>query len=164
MSKQFSHRKVKKRYLALAWGKLEDKGIIKGEMGRHTRDRKLFTMIESGGRDSSTKYKLETYYPPLSWVRLYPETGRTHQLRVHLKSIGHPIFCDDSYGGGAKYAKSFHVKYTQLLNRLLKTVNRVALHAHTLEFCHPFKKEIVKLEAPIPEDLNRAIEILNNEK
>ena len=114
--------------------------------------------------NSSTKYKLETYYPPLSWVRLYPETGRTHQLRVHLKSIGHPIFCDDSYGGGAKYAKSFHVKYTQLLNRLLKTVNRVALHAHTLEFSHPFKKEIVKLEAPIPEDLNRAIEILNNEK
>ena len=164
MSKQFSQRKVKKQYLALAWGKLEEQGIIKGEMGRHTRDRKLFTMVESGGRDSSTNYKLEEYYPPLSWVRLHPETGRTHQLRVHLKSIGHPIFCDDAYGGGAKYARSFHVKYTQLLNRLIKTVNRVALHAYTIEFCHPSTKEIMKFEAPIPEDLSRALEILKNEK
>ncbi|MBC8312589.1 MAG: RluA family pseudouridine synthase [Candidatus Marinimicrobia bacterium] len=164
MSEQFAQRKVKKQYLALAWGKLEDKGLIKGEMGRHTRDRKLFTMVESGGRDSSTEYKVEDYYPPLSWVRLFPKTGRTHQLRVHLKSIGHPIFCDDSYGGGAKYAKSFHVKYTQLLNRLLKMVNRVALHAHSLEFSHPSTKELMKFEASIPEDLNRALEILINEK
>ena len=164
MSEQFAQRKVKKQYLALAWGKLEDKGLIKGEMGRHTRDRKLFTMVESGGRDSSTEYKVEDYYPPLSWVRLFPKTGRTHQLRVHLKSIGHPIFCDDSYGGGGKYAKSFHVKYTQLLNRLLKMVNRVALHAHSLEFSHPSTKELMKFEASIPEDLNRALEILINEK
>lgn len=164
MSEQFSQRKVKKQYLALAWGKLGDKGIIKGEMGRHTRDRKLFSMVGSGGRDSSTNYKLDKYYPPLSWVRLYPETGRTHQLRVHLKSIGHPIFCDNAYGGGAKYAKSFHVKYTQILNRLIKTVNRVALHAHTIEFAHPSTNEILKFEAPIPEDLNRALEILENDK
>lgn len=164
LSQQFSERKVKKEYLALAWGKLDDQGIIKGEMGRHTRDRKLFTMVESGGRDSSTSYELIDYLPPLSWLKLFPETGRTHQLRVHLKSIGHPIFCDDAYGGGAKYARSFHVKYTQLLNRLIKTVNRVALHAYSIEICHPHTKEKMKFEAPIPEDLIRAVEILENEK
>jgi len=164
LSEQFSVRKVKKQYLALAWGKLDALGTIKGEMGRHSRDRKLFTMVDSGGRDSSTNFELTEYYPPLSWLKLYPETGRTHQLRVHLKSIGHPIFCDDAYGGGAKNAKSFHVKHTQLLNRLIKTVNRVALHAHTIEICHPVTKEIMKYEAPIPEDLSRALEILENKK
>jgi len=164
LSAQFSERKVKKEYLALAWGKLNDQGTIEGEMGRHTRDRKLFTMVESGGRNSLTEFELDEYFPPLSWLRLYPETGRTHQLRVHLKSIGHPIFCDDAYGGGAKYARSFHVKYTQLLNRLLKNVNRVALHAHKLEISHPETNESMLFQAPIPEDLKRALEILKNEK
>jgi len=164
LSEQFSERKVKKEYLALAWGKVNDQGIIEGEIGRHTRDRKLFTMVESGGRNSSTEFELDEYFPPLSWIRLYPETGRTHQLRVHLKSIGHPIFCDDAYGGGEKYARSFHVKYTQLLNRLLKNINRVALHAHKLEISHPETKQTMLFQAPIPEDLNRALEILENEK
>ena len=164
LSEQFSERKVKKEYLALAWGKVNDQGIIEGEIGRHTRDRKLFTMVESGGRNSLTEFELDEYFPPLSWLRLYPETGRTHQLRVHLKSIGHPIFCDDAYGGGAKYARSFHVKYTQLLNRLLKNVNRVALHAHKLEISHPKTNKTMLFQAPIPEDLNRALEILKNEK
>jgi len=164
LSQQFSERKVKKEYLALAWGKLEGQGIIECEMGRYSRDRKLFTMVEGGGRDSFTEFELDEYFPPLSWLRLYPETGRTHQLRVHLKSIGHPIFCDDAYGGGAKYARSFHVKYTQLLNRLLKNVNRVALHAHKLEISHPKTNETMLFKAPIPEDLSQALEFLKNER
>ena len=164
LSQQFSERKVKKEYLALAWGKLNDQGTIEGEMGRHAQDRKLFNMVESGGRNSFTEFELDEYFPPLSWLRLYPVTGRTHQLRVHLKSIGHPIFCDDAYGGGAKYARSFHVKYTHILNRLLKNVNRVALHAHKLEIFHPKTNETMLFQAPIPEDLKRALEILKNEK
>jgi len=164
LSDQFRNRKVKKEYLALAWGKVQDQGIIEGKMGRHNRDRKLFAMVESGGRKSFTEYELDKFFPPLSWLRLYPMTGRTHQLRVHLKSIGHPIFCDDAYGGSAKFAKSFHVKYTQLLNRLLKCVNRVALHANKLEISHPKTNQTMVFQAPIPRDLKRALEILKNEK
>ena len=83
-------------------------------------------------------------------------------MRVHLKSIGHPIFCDDSYGGGTKYARSFHVKYTQIINRLIKTVNRVALHAHRLEILHPETKKKMVFEAVLPQDLQSALEILKN--
>ena len=85
-----------------------------------------------------------------------------HQLRVHLKSIGHPILCDDTYGGGAKYARSFHVKYTQIINRLIKTVNRVALHATRLEILHPKTMERMVFEAVLPLDLQRALEIVKN--
>ena len=111
---------------------------------------------------SITEYELDTYYPPFSFVKLYPKTGRTHQLRVHLKSIGHPIFYDGAYGGGPKYAKSFHIKYTQLINRLNKAINRVALHAHIIQICHPETKEEMKFEAPLPQDLQYALEMLKN--
>ena len=162
LSLQFNQRKVKKEYLALAWGKLEEKGMIEGEIGRQRQNRQLFTMVDQGGRESSSQYKLEGYFPPLSWVRLSPKTGRTHQLRVHLKSIGHPIFYDDAYGGGVKYARSFHVKYTQIISQLFKTVNRVALHAHRIEILHPETKKRMAFEAVLPQDLQRALEILKN--
>lgn len=163
LSLQFNQRRVKKEYLALVWGKIEEKGIIEGKIGRHPKDRKLFTMVDRDGRDSSSRYRLEEHFPPLSWVRLYPNTGRTHQLRVHLKSIGHPIFHDDKYGGGAKNARSFHVKYTQIISRLFKTVNRVALHAHKIEILHPKTKKKMEFEAELPQDLQRALEMLKNE-
>ena len=92
-----------------------------------------------------------------------PETGRTHQLRVHLKSIGHPIFGDNSYGGGIKNAKSFHIMYTQLLNRLYKNIPRVALHAKSLEFKHPKSGESMYIEAPLSKDFKTALKILQNE-
>ena len=164
LSEQFNQRMVKKEYFALAWGHIEEKGVIQGEIGRHHRNRKLFTMVENGGRDSLTRFELLEYFPPLSWVKLYPETGRTHQLRVHLKSIGHPIFGDGAYGGGQKNAKSFHVKYTQILNRVNKTIKRVALHAHKLEITHPGTGEKLNFEAPVPLDLQSALDLLKNEQ
>ena len=164
LSQQFNQRKVKKEYFALAWGHIEEKGVIQGEIGRHPRNRKLFKMVESGGRESLTRYKLLEYFPPLSWVTLYPETGRTHQLRVHLKSIGHPIFGDGAYGGGQKNSKSFHVKYTQILNRLNKTIKRVALHAHCLEITHPGTGEKLSFEALAPLDFQSALDLLKNEQ
>ena len=153
---------MKKKYLALAWGKLEGQGLIDGEIGRNHRNRQIFSVVSSGGRDSRTRFKLVEYFAPLSLVNLYPETGRTHQLRVHLKSIGHPIFSDEVYGGGAKNSKSFHVKYTQLLSRLLKTISRVALHARRLEISHPITGEKMSFTAPIPNDFKIAIDILKN--
>ena len=164
LGEQFNHRQVKKEYLALAWGELEAQGIIECKIGRNPRNRRIFSVVPSGGRDSLTSYERVEYLAPLSIVNLHPKTGRTHQLRVHLKSISHPIFGDIAYGGGAKYAKSFHVKYTQLINRLIKTIPRVALHARELEIIHPGNGEKMIFKAPIPPDLKTAIEILENDQ
>ena len=164
VSAQFKQRIVRKEYLALVWGNMDKKGKIQGNIERHPQNRQLFTMVENGGRDSLTDYELVESLPPLSWMKLCPRTGRTHQLRVHLKSIGHPIFCDDAYGGGAKNAKSFHVKYTQIINRLIKTINRVALHAQLLEITHPGTDEKIAFEAPLPQDLEYGLNILKNEQ
>ena len=163
LSEQFNLRKVNKEYLALVWGKLDDKGVINGNIGRHPKYRQLFTVVENRGRKAVTEYELNSYYPPISFVRLYPETGRTHQIRVHLKSIGHPIFSDNAYKGGASYARSFHVKYNKLINRLLKIITRVALHAHSIEIIHPETNKKMEFNAPLPQDLQLAIEILKNE-
>jgi len=163
LSRQFYLRKVCKEYLALIWGKLDNKGIINGNIERHPKYRQLFTVVENRGRESVTEYELNDYYPPISFIKLYPKTGRTHQIRVHLKSIGHPIFADNAYKGGANYGRSFHAKYTKLINRLLKIVNRVALHAHSIEICHPVTNKQKKFNAPFPQDLELALEILKNE-
>ena len=162
LSQQFNLRTVKKEYVALSWGKLEEQGRIDGNIGRHPKNRQLFTVLDTGGRDSITRYELDKYLPPLSFVKLYPKTGRTHQLRVHLNYIGHPIFCDNSYGGGPKHAKSFHVRYTQIINSLFKTINRVALHANKIKICHPETMVEMEFEAPLPKDFQRALEILND--
>ena len=162
VGKQFDQRQVKKEYIALVWGELEAEGIIEGQIGRHPRNRQIFTVVPNGGRDSLTRFERDEYLAPLSMVTLHPETGRTHQLRVHLKFISHPIFGDTVYGGGATYAKSFHVKYTQVINRLLKTIPRVALHAKKLEISHPITGKKMSFSAPIPTDFKTAIEILRN--
>lgn len=163
LSSQFSDRTVKKEYLALAWGNVDAEGIIRGEISRHPGNRQIFKVVASGGREACTTYELVENLTPLSLVQLFPKTGRTHQLRVHLKSIGHPIFGDSAYGGGLKLAKSFHVKYTQILNRLAKVINRVALHAQLLEIIHPETREKIQFEAPLPGDMQKGLEILRNE-
>ena len=162
LAKQFNERRVKKEYMALVWGELEAQGIIEGEIGRHPRNRQIFTVVQSGGRDSFTRFERLEYLAPLSLVNLHPETGRTHQLRVHMKSINHPIFGDEAYGGGTQYAKSFHVKYTKLINRLIKTIPRVSLHARRLEINHPVTGEKMSFTSPIPTDFNNATEILKH--
>jgi len=162
LSGQFAERKVKKVYKAIAWGGMPNNGKIEGLIGRHPVNRKAFKMVNNLGRESLTKFVIEEYLPPLSCVTLYPQTGRTHQIRVHLKSIGHPIFADDMYAGGKKMIKSFHVKYMQILNRLFKNVNRVALHAEKLEITHPITGNKMRFQAPIPDDMVNALNLLRN--
>ena len=162
LSRQFNQRQVKKKYMALTWGELETKGTIEEKIGRHPKNRKIFSIVQNGGRDSLTRFERVEYFAPLSLVNLYPETGRTHQLRVHMKFISHPIFGDVVYGGGSKYAKSFHVKYTKLIHRLMKTLSRVALHARRIEFSHPITDKKMRFTAPIPADFKGAMEILKN--
>ena len=120
-------------------------------------------MTEQNGKTSKTKYCLENYFEPISVVKLEPETGRTHQLRVHLSSIGHPIFADEEYSGGKKRIKSYHVKYVSILKRIFKCIDRVALHAESIAFTHPKSNERLLFSAPFPEDFNKALELLKNE-
>ena len=162
ISEQFAERTIKKTYNALIWGKIDKNGEIEGLIGRHPKNRQAFSMVNSNGRESFTSYKPIKNLSPLSFLKLFPKTGRTHQIRVHLKSIGHPIFADELYGGGKKMCKSFHVKHTQILNRIFKTLNRVALHAEKLEIIHPKNGKLMEFSAPLPVDMKNALEILKN--
>lgn len=162
LSRQFAERKVKKVYKAIAWGGVPEEGEIEGLIGRHPANRKAFKMVNNLGRKSLTAFMVEEHLSPLTFVTLHPKTGRTHQIRVHLKSIGHPILADEMYGGGKKMIKSFHVKYTQLLNRLFKNMNRVALHAEKLEITHPTTGKKMRFQAPIPDDMVNALNLLRN--
>ena len=163
ISEQFANRSVKKIYHALVWGKIQDRGIIEGFITRNNFDRTKFKMSDSKGKSSKTTYRLENYFEPISLVELQPKTGRTHQIRVHLNSIGHPIFSDDAYSGGKKRIKSYHVKYMQRLKRLFKLMERVALHASTIEFTHPENNEKVSFSVPFPDDFKSVLGLLENE-
>ena len=163
ISEQFASRKVKKTYYALAWVKVCDEGVIEGFIDRDDANRTKFKLSDIRGKDSKTRYELEDYFEPISLVKLHPETGRTHQIRVHLNSIGHPIFSDEQYSGGKKRIKSYHVKYMRLLKRLFKSIDRVALHAENIKFVHPETSKEVSFSAPIPDDFKRALELLKNE-
>ena len=164
LNRQFREQEVKKEYKALVWGKIPDSGTIDEKIARHPKNRKLFSVSSESGRQSYTNYKLDECFPPISIVDLFPKTGRTHQLRVHLKFIGHPIFGDVNYGGGMKNAKSFHVKYTQILNRLGKVMSRVSLHARSIKIQHPKLNETMEFIAPLPQDFQQAINLLKNGK
>ena len=161
LSKQFEERKVNKIYRAIVWGKIKANGSVKGNIARDRKNRTLFSM-QNIGRESFTEFKRLNYFDPISYVELYPKTGRTHQIRVHLNSISHPIICDSSYGGGKKRIKSYHIKHTNFLQKLLMSLNRVALHAYSIEFIHPHLQQKNKFIAPIPEDFNTILEMLEN--
>jgi len=160
MAKLFEFREIKKIYKAITWGKVFERGTIDSNICRNPADRTLFTTSLTKGRSALTIYKLNEFYPPLSYISVGLKTGRTHQIRVHMKSIGHSIICDSDYSGGKKRIKSFHSKYNQLLTRIFNKINRVALHAELLEFIHPVTGQNMKIVAPIPDDMKSVLSIL----
>jgi 23S rRNA pseudouridine1911/1915/1917 synthase len=151
---QFKERTIKKSYIALAHGKvLPEVGEINVPVGRLPWNRKQFGVV-AGGREAVTKYKviqnseLRIQNEPLSLVELYPETGRTHQIRVHLKHINHPIFADFLYAG-RKTARNDR-----------KLLGRVFLHAAKISFTHPTTGENMTIESPLPEELKNVLDTL----
>ncbi|MEE2877116.1 MAG: RluA family pseudouridine synthase [Candidatus Neomarinimicrobiota bacterium] len=163
LSEQFSRRTVKKTYLALVWGVPgQDKGIIDRPIVRHPKERTLFSVGE-GGRAATTAYRVLECFEELSLLELSPLTGRTHQLRVHLADISHPIFADDSYGGGAGKAKGYVPELSRVLSSLVNKLARQALHALSLEFDHPCSRESQSYIAPIPNDLASVLHALEPE-
>jgi len=141
LANQFKNRKVKKTYLALVRGIVKSaSGVIATSIERHKTNRKKMTATMDQGRQAETRYEVLETLGHFSYLRLFPKTGRTHQIRVHLASIHHPVLGDTLYGG--KIAEPY-----------LK-IPRQALHAHKLEIDHPLSKQPLIFEAPVPLDIN----------
>ena len=157
-------RTVNKIYHALVWGSVNNSGTIEGNIIRNSKDRKSFILTNGPGRYSKTDYSLINNVGPISYLELKPNTGRTHQIRVHMKSIGHPILSDAKYSGGESMIKSFHVKYTKILKRIMRKIDRVALHARSIEIIHPETNKKVMFSAPVPDDIKEVVEILENDE
>ena len=163
LSKQFENRTIKKVYRAFVWGNINDKGLIKGFINRDRKNRTTFVLNDyEKGKYSESLFKKINYFSPLSYIEVRPKTGRTHQIRVHLQSITHSIVCDNSYGGGEDKIKSYHMKYNSLLKLIINSINRVALHAYSIEIIHPITLKKIKFTAPIPDDFNKVLEILKD--
>ena len=164
LSALFENRKIQKKYEAIVWGTpKKDKGIIKNYIQRDFRNKTSFRISETTGREAITKYEVLENFGPLSLINLYPKTGRTHQLRVHMKSIGHAVFADEKYSGGSQKIKSFHTQYSSTLKRCFKIARRHMLHASSIDFIHPFNHEKLKFCIDLPSDMDSLIKLLRNE-
>ena len=161
LSEQFINRTIKKTYRAIVWGNIQNEGKVEGYITRDNKSRIRFKLDNSRGKFSSTTYKKISNKPPFSYLELYPLTGRTHQIRVHLNSIGHSIILDDMYGGGENIIKSYHSKYTRTINKVINKINRFALHAYKIEFVHPVLNKKMKFKADLPNDMLDVLRIIS---
>ncbi len=160
LAKQFFNHTVTRRYLALAWGNIEaDEGTITGNIGRHERFRKMFTVYPEGeqGKHAVTHYTVLERFNYVTLVECRLETGRTHQIRVHLKYIGHTLFNDWEYGGDRILKGTVYTKYKQFVENCFKLCPRPALHAKTLGFVHPRTGENLYFDTGIPSDMEDVI-------
>lgn len=161
LAKQFFDHTVYRRYVALVWGDFEEnEGTINAYVGRHQRFRKLFTTYPDGdhGKEAITHYKVLERFNYVTLIECRLETGRTHQIRVHMQSIGHPIFNDDFYGGDRIVKGTVFTKYKQFVENCFELCPRHALHAQQLGFIHPTTKKEMYFESELPEDMNAVIE------
>jgi 23S rRNA pseudouridine1911/1915/1917 synthase len=161
LAKQFFDHTIQRQYMALVWGDMEaDSGTIVAHVGRHQRFRKLFEAYPEGdhGKEAITHYEVLERFGYVTLVQCVLETGRTHQIRVHMKHIGHPLFSDDFYGGDKIVKGTVFAKYKQFVENCFAICPRQALHARTLGFIHPETNEPVLFEAPLPADMSELIE------
>ena len=161
LAKQFYNHTVKRKYMALVWGDVEkEEGTIETHIARHQQHRKMFTAYPEGeiGKHAITHYKVLEKFYYVSLVQCVLETGRTHQIRVHMKHIGHTLFNDWEYGGDRVLKGTVYTKYKQFVDNCFEICPRCALHAKTLGFVHPRTKEELFFEAPVPADMQQVIE------
>jgi len=161
LSRQFFDHTTKRNYLALVWGNFDEKqGTIEGNIGRHPNQRMKRTVFPEGedGKNATTHFKVieDLYYVTL--VECTLETGRTHQIRVHMKYKGHPIFSDKVYGGNAIVKGTVFSKYKQFVDNCFKILPRQALHARSLGFIHPTTGEEMFFEADLPDDFQDCLD------
>jgi 23S rRNA pseudouridine1911/1915/1917 synthase len=160
---QFQKRKVRKIYLAVVWGKPPMKeGKISSPIGRSPFDRKLMAVTPLHSRDSLTRFKVLRSYGFASILKVLLETGRTHQIRVHLSHLGYPVIGDVDYGGRDKrILRRIGLDYTCVFDKIMEIIDRQALHAAYIDFTHPVKKKIMRFTAPIHDDMKKLINFLN---
>jgi len=161
LAKQFFEHTVTRKYVAVVWGDVkEDEGTIDAHIARHERLRKMFTTYPDGdkGKHAITHYKILQRLNYVSVVECILETGRTHQIRVHMKSIGHTLFNDHEYGGDRILKGTIYTKYKQFVDNCFELCPRCALHAKTLGFVHPVTKERLFFDSPLPADMEGLID------
>lgn len=163
LSKQFKDKTSEREYVAIVWGNMEeDEGTIEGNIGRHPKNRLQNTVYfgedEDKGKPAVTHFKVLERLTYVTLVTCKLETGRTHQIRVHMKHIGHTLFNDERYGGERILKGTTFTKYKQFVENSFKVLPRQALHAKTLGFEHPETGKFMSFNSPIPDDMQQCIE------
>jgi 23S rRNA pseudouridine1911/1915/1917 synthase len=157
LAKQFHDKTSERQYLALVWGDVKnEKGTINGNLGRDPKNRLLMTVFKDPelGKAAVTHYQVVERFGYVTLIKCVLETGRTHQIRAHMKHIGHTLFNDARYGGDKILKGTTFTKYKQFVDNSFKQLSRQALHAKTLGFIHPDTQKKVFFESPLPDDFS----------
>ena len=165
LAQQFHDKTSERQYLALVWGDVtNEQGTVNGHLGRDPKNRLLMTVFPDGdqGKPAITHYEVVERFGYVTLIKCVLETGRTHQIRAHMKHIGHTLFNDGRYGGNKILKGTTFTKYKQFVDNSFKQLPRQALHAQTLGFVHPGTKEKMSFMAPLPDDFEGAIEKWRN--
>jgi len=160
LARQFFNRTTGRRYLALVWGTPDPvEGTVTGHVGRNLRDRKIMQVFFDGsqGKHAVTHYKVVEQLGYVSLIECHLETGRTHQIRVHMAWFGHPLFNDEEYGGHRILKGTTFTKYQQFVRNCFALIPRQALHAQTLAFDHPVTGKRLSFESPLPPDMEAVL-------
>lgn len=164
LSAQFYNREIDRKYIALVWGDPGEEGRIEGNIGRSLKNRKLMGVFPDGdfGKEAATNFKKIKDLGYVSLVECKLDTGRTHQIRVHFRHLGHPLFGDLEYDGTRIWKGTVFTKYRQFVNNCFTLLPRQALHAKSLGFVHPTTGEKMFFESELPEDMANVIEKWEN--
>ncbi len=165
LAKQFFDKTSEREYVALVWGNMEeDEGTVEGHIARHPKNRLQMHVFPDGehGKEAVTHYKVLERLGYLTLVSCKLETGRTHQIRVHMKYIGHTLFNDGRYGGDKILKGTTFTKYKQFVENAFRILPRQALHAKTLGFVHPLSGEPMRFDSELPKDMADCIEKWRN--
>lgn len=161
LAKQFFEHTIERKYNALVWGDFgEDEGTIVGNLARSQKDRRVMAVYDDPeiGKHAVTHWKVKERFGYVTLVECVLETGRTHQIRAHMKHIGHPLFNDETYGGNIILKGTTFSKYKQFVMNCFEMLPRQALHALILGFEHPTTHKHMHFESPLPEDMNGVVE------
>lgn len=161
LAANFFEHSIDRKYRALVWGDFqEDEGTITGNVGRDPRNRLVMTVFPDGetGKNAVTHYRVVERFGYVTLIECQLETGRTHQIRVHMKYIGHPLFNDESYGGDQILKGTTFTKYKQFINNCFKLMPRQALHAKSLGFTHPITGKYMLFDSDMPADFTAVLD------
>lgn len=161
LARQFKEKTAERKYRAIIWGQMSPpEGRIEAPLGRSPRDRKQFAVI-AGGKEAATRYKTLQKFELFSLLELQLETGRTHQIRIHLQHAEHPVFGDPQYGGRNRKLGALTTAQRAFVAELFEILPRQALHAGILGFVHPMSREDLRFDSDFPEDVGKVLEALN---